>query len=57
MDVLILKKMLFILVGIVLLIAAITLYRLGYIGSGVMMIMSMIAGLSVGSAFKGDIKK
>lgn len=56
-DVLILKKSLLGLVGFILIIVAITLYRLHYIDSGIVMIMCIIAGLSVGAIFSYNKKK
>ena len=53
---LILKKTLLGLVAVILIIVAITLYRIHYIDSGIVMIMCMVAGLSVGAIFTNTKK-
>lgn len=54
---LILKNTLLGLVGVLLITVAITLYRLHYIDSGIVMIMCIVAGLSVGAIFSDNKKK
>jgi len=51
------KKTLLGLVAVILIIVANTLYRFHYIDSGIVMIMRIVAGLSVGAIFRDHKKR